>query len=60
MTTTATGPWIVVPVAGNCRIFNMLTGEYHRGDNGAVRVYRDAETAESRAAKLNEREEQQP
>lgn len=27
--------------------------EYHRGTDGAVRVYREQEAAENRAAKLN-------
>ncbi len=58
MTTTTTGSWIVVRAAANWRVYNTATGQYHRGTDGAVRVYRDADPAEKRAAKLNKREEQ--
>jgi len=55
-TTTATGSWIAVRAGPNWRVWNPTTCQYHRGDNGAVRVYRDADPALRRAAKLNERE----
>jgi hypothetical protein len=52
-TTTATGSWAVIHVAGNHRVFNTVTRTYHRGTDGAVRVYRAADPAERRAEILN-------
>ena len=59
-TTTATGPWTAVHAGPNWRVWNTETKSYHRGTDGAVRVYRDADPAQRRAEKLNEREDPQP
>lgn len=47
------GNWTVIRAAHNYRVFNARTGEYHRGSNGAVRVYTSREPAQRRAARLN-------
>ena len=52
--------WIAVHAGPNWRVWNTETKSYHRGTDGAVRVYRDADPAQRRAEKLNEREDPQP
>ena len=52
---TTTGSWVVVRVARNFRVYNTLSGEYHRGTDKCVRVYAGKEAAQARADKLNER-----
>ena len=48
-----TGNWIAVHAGRNYRCYNARTGQYHRGSNGAVRVYTTREPAQRRADRLN-------
>jgi hypothetical protein len=47
--------WAPLRIAGNWRVVRNAgpKAEYHRGDNGAVRVYRDEAPAQRRADILN-------
>jgi len=53
--------WEVLRHVANWRVVRNLgpKTEYHRGSNGAVRVYSELEAAENRAAKLNAQEARQ-
>jgi len=51
--TTATSSWTAVRAGPNWRVYDTVTGRYHRATDGAVRVYRSAGPAERRAAILN-------
>jgi len=55
MTTAITDEWAVVRHVSNRRVVRNAgpKAEYHRGDNGAVRVYRDEAPARRRADILN-------
>jgi len=45
--------WVVIRAGPNYRVYNTVTCDYHRGTNGAVRVYADHDPAQRRANTLN-------
>jgi len=47
--------WIPIHAGRNWRVFNTRTCQYHRGSNGAVRVYTTRQPAQHRADRLNNR-----
>ena len=69
---TTTGPWIVVQTVHcrvwneqtivvqtvHCRVWNEQTREYHRGENGNVRVYLERGPANRRAEIKNRKEQE--
>ena len=50
---TTTGDWAIVRAVRNWRVWNISTGQYHRGSDRCVRVYAGEEAAQARRDKLN-------